>query len=50
MIFGFLLMLSLTAAPEGAAFEVHRAWSALKGLLGFGGDRDGLKPAATGDG
>ncbi|MGI9615429.1 MAG: branched-chain amino acid ABC transporter permease, partial [Acidimicrobiales bacterium] len=29
MIFGFLLMVSLTAAPEGAAGEVHRLWRQL---------------------
>jgi len=29
MIFGFLLMVSLTAAPEGAAGEVHRLWNRL---------------------
>lgn len=29
MIFGFLLMISLTTAPEGAAGEVHRLWQRL---------------------
>lgn len=29
MIFGFLLMLSLTTAPEGAAGEVHKLWGRL---------------------
>ncbi|MGI9595437.1 MAG: ABC transporter permease subunit, partial [Acidimicrobiales bacterium] len=29
MIFGFLLMISLTAAPEGAAGEVHKLWRRL---------------------
>lgn len=31
MIFGFLLMVSLTAAPEGAAGEVHGLWNRLFG-------------------
>ena len=31
MVFGFLLMVSLTAAPEGAAGEVHRLWQRLTG-------------------
>ncbi len=30
MVFGFLLMLSLTAAPEGAAGQLHDLWGRLK--------------------
>lgn len=45
MIFGFLLMVSLTAAPEGAAGEVHRLWARLTGR----GDRPrGEPPPAPG--
>lgn len=34
MIFGFLLMASLTVAPEGAAGDLHRAWQGLRKRFG----------------
>jgi branched-chain amino acid transport system permease protein len=36
MIFGFLLMISLTAAPEGAAGLYYQVWDSIKQRLGFG--------------
>lgn len=44
MVFGFLLMLSLTAAPEGAAGQLHDLWQLLMRRLGLAGPRDGGTP------
>jgi len=42
MIFGFLLMVSLTAAPEGAAGEVHKGVTALRRLFGRAPEPDAI--------
>lgn len=46
MIFGFLLMLSLTAAPEGAAYELHRGWNGVRRRLGLGSETKPQDPAS----
>jgi branched-chain amino acid transport system permease protein len=50
MIFGFLLMISLTAAPEGAAGSLHALWDGIKRrLFGIGSPAASSADAPTED-